>query len=114
MVGARRPPRRYFCENSQPARGGGAPMIGLIISIARYTFVQQFRNRLYLVILFFGALLVLASLLFGAVAGDEEVRIILALGLAVIELLGLVTAIFGSVTLILEEMESRTIYLILT
>jgi ABC-type transport system involved in multi-copper enzyme maturation permease subunit len=32
----------------------------------------------------------------------------------VTELFGLVTAVFGAVTLVLEEMESRTIYLILT
>lgn len=36
------------------------------------------------------------------------------LGLAVTELFGLVAAIFGAVSLILEEIETRTIYLILT
>jgi ABC-type transport system involved in multi-copper enzyme maturation permease subunit len=85
-----------------------------VLSIIRYTFLQQFRNRLYLVIIFFGALLLAVSLLFGAVAADQELRVILDLGLATTELFGLVTAVFGAVTLILEEMESRTIYLILT
>lgn len=85
-----------------------------ILSIVRYTFLQQFRNRLYLVVIFFGFLLLGVSLLFGAVAADQEVRVILDLGLATTELFGLVTAVFGAVTLILEEMESRTIYLILT
>ncbi len=85
-----------------------------ILSIARYTCLQQFRNRLYLVVVFFGVLMLGVSLLFGAVAADQEVRVILDLGLAVTELFGLVTAVFGAVTLILEEMESRTIYLLLT
>lgn len=85
-----------------------------VLSIIRYTFLQQFRNRLYLVIIFFGALLAGVSLLFGALAADQELRVILDFGLATTELFGLVTAIFGAVTLILEEMESRTIYLVLT
>jgi ABC-type transport system involved in multi-copper enzyme maturation permease subunit len=85
-----------------------------ILSIARYTFLQQFRNRLYLVVVLFGLLMMGASLLFGALAGDQEVRVILDLGLATAELFGLATALFGAVTLVLEEMESKTIYLILT
>ena len=85
-----------------------------VLSIARHTFLQQFRNRLYLVVLFFGALIAAASLLFGALAADAELSVILDLGLAATELLGLAVAVFGAVTLVLEEMESRTIYLILT
>lgn len=85
-----------------------------LLSIIRYTFLQQFRNRLYLVVVLFGFLMMAASLLFGAVAADQEVRVILDLGLGTAEMFGLAAAIFGAVTLILEEMESRTIYLILT
>jgi hypothetical protein len=51
------------------------------LAIARYTFLQQFRNRLYLVVVLFGLLMMAASLLFGALAGDQEVRVILDLGL---------------------------------
>jgi ABC-type transport system involved in multi-copper enzyme maturation permease subunit len=89
-------------------------MIRSVLSIAGYTFLQQFRNRLYLVVLFFAGLLVAVSLLFGALAADQEVRVILDFGLAATELFGLVAVVFGAVTLVLEEMESRTIYLILT
>ena len=85
-----------------------------ILAIARYTFLQQFRNRLYLVVVLFGLFMVAASLLFGALAGDQEVRVILDLGLVTAELFGLATAMFGAVTLVVEEMESKTIYLILT
>jgi Cu-processing system permease protein len=88
--------------------------VSAIFSILRYTFLQQFRNRLYLVVVFFGFLMLAVSLLFGALAADQEVRVILNFGLGVTELFGLVTAVFGAVTLVLEEMESRTIYLILT
>lgn len=85
-----------------------------IVSIARHTFIQQFRNRLYLVVMLFGALIAASSLLFGAVAADAELTVILDLGLAATELFGLAVAVFGAVTLVLEEMESRTVYLILT
>jgi ABC-type transport system involved in multi-copper enzyme maturation permease subunit len=85
-----------------------------LLAIARYTFLQQFRNRLYLVVVLFGLLMMGATLLFGALAGDQEIRVILDLGLVTAELFGLATAIFGAVTLVLEEMESKTIYLILT
>ncbi len=85
-----------------------------IFSIARYTLTQQLRNRLYLVVILFGVLMVGASVLFGAVAADQEVRVILDLGFATTEFFGLAMALFGAVTLVLEEMESKTIYLILT
>ncbi len=85
-----------------------------IFSIARTTLIQQLRNRLYLVIVLFGLLMIAASLLLGAVAADQEIRVILDLGLATSEVFGLALAIFGAVTLVIEEMESKTIYLILT
>lgn len=83
-------------------------------TIARYTFLQQIRNRLYLVVALFAALMMGASLLLGALAADQEIRVILDLGLATTEIFGLVAALLGSVTLVLEEMETKTIYLILT
>ncbi len=88
--------------------------MGALLSIIRYTFLQQLRNRLYLVVILFGFLILGASLLFGALAPEQETRVILDLGLAVIEFFGLAAAVFGAVTLVLEEIESRTIYLILT
>ncbi len=85
-----------------------------VLSIIHYTFIQQSRNHLYMVVILFGLTMIAASLLFGAVAGDQEIEVILDLGLAVTELFGLIMAIFGAVTLILEEIESKTIYLLLT
>ncbi len=83
-------------------------------TIARYTFLQQIRNRLYLVVALFACLLLGASVLLGALAADQELRVILDLGLATSEMFGLVAALLGAVTLVLEEMETKTIYLILT
>ncbi len=85
-----------------------------LLTLARITFLQQFRNRLYWVIVLFGLLLVGASLLFGALAADQEIRVITDLGLAAAELFALAVALFGAVSLVLEEIESKTIYLLLT
>lgn len=85
-----------------------------ILSIARVTVIEQIRNRLYLIILFFGAIILLSSMLVGALAPSHKVRVIFDLGLISLELFGLATAVFGAVTLVLQEIESKTIYLIVT
>lgn len=85
-----------------------------ILAIARTTVIEQIRNRLYLIILFFGALILGASTLVGALAPDHKARVILDLGLLSLELFGLATAVFGAVTLVLQEVESKTIYLLIT
>jgi len=85
-----------------------------ILSIAKITLIEQIRNRLYLVILFFGATILVASLLVGALAPGYRVRVIFDLGLVAIEIFGLITAVFGAVNLVLQEVETKTIYLILT
>ena len=85
-----------------------------IFAIARYTVIEQIRNRLYLIILFFGGMILLASLLVGALAPTYKARVIFDLGLLALELFGLATGIFGAVNLVLQEIESKTIYLIIT
>jgi Cu-processing system permease protein len=85
-----------------------------ILAIARTTVIEQIRNRLYLVILFFGGLVIVATLLLGALAPSHRTRVVFDLGLVTLEIFGLATAIFGAVSLVLQETESKTIYLILT
>jgi len=85
-----------------------------LLSIAKYTLIEQIRNRLYLIILFFGAAILGFSILMGALAPSHRVRVIFDLGLVTLELFGMLTAVFGAVTLVLQEIESKTIYLILT
>jgi Cu-processing system permease protein len=85
-----------------------------IVAIARTTVIEQIRNRLYLVILFFGGAILVSSILLGALAPGHRVRVIFDLGLVTLEIFGLATAVFGAVSLVLQETESKTIYLILT
>jgi Cu-processing system permease protein len=85
-----------------------------ILAIARTTVIEQIRNRLYLVILFFGGLVLAATALLGALAPGHRTRVVFDLGLVTLEIFGLATAVFGAVSLVLQETESKTIYLILT
>src|SRR5262249_47752091 len=52
--------------------------------------------------------------LLGTLAGEQKARMVTDLGLAAIEAIALLSTVFAAVTLVLEEMESRTLYLILT
>jgi ABC-type transport system involved in multi-copper enzyme maturation permease subunit len=85
-----------------------------LISIAYYTFVENIRNKIFYTIVLFGVIVVGASFLLAALGGEQQKRILLDLGLGAIEFFALVTVIFASVNLILEELQSKTIYLILT
>ncbi len=85
-----------------------------ISGIIRYTFMEIFRNKVYYVLLLFAGVLILSSLLLGSLGGEQKARLMIDMGLASIETLALIVAVFAAVTLILEEMESRTLYLVLT
>jgi ABC-type transport system involved in multi-copper enzyme maturation permease subunit len=85
-----------------------------ISAIVRSSFIGSFRNRVVLVLVLFGLMLSASSVLLGLLSQEQEIRMLSDLGLAAIELLALVVAVFMMGNLLLEEMESRTIYLILT
>ncbi len=85
-----------------------------VLGIARYTFIEILRNRVWYVLILFSGILILSTLLLGTLGGEQKARMITDLGLASIETIALLSTIFAAVTLVLEEMESRTLYLILT
>lgn len=82
--------------------------------IIRYTFIEIFRNKVYHVLLLFAGILILSAILLGSLGGEQKARMIIDMGLASIETLALIISVFAAVTLVLEEMESRTLYLLLT
>ena len=83
-------------------------------SIAAYTLIGNARNRIFLVLVLFGILLIASSILLAILGQEQGVRMLVDLGLSAIEFLSFLTAVFLVSNLILEEMESRTIYLVLT
>lgn len=85
-----------------------------ILAICQYTVKENIRNKVFYVLIFFAFLILSASLLFSILGGEQELRLLLDFGLAAIELFALLLTIFASVNLILEEIENKTICLILT
>jgi Cu-processing system permease protein len=75
---------------------------------------DSLRSRFYLICVVFGVVALYVSLLLGLLAADQELRVLLDFGLALIEILGLAAALYGASTIILRELETKTIYLILT
>lgn len=85
-----------------------------ILSIAHYTFIENIRNKVFYILVLFGLVIIAASMLLAALGGEQPQRVLLDLGLGAIEFFALLTIVYSSVTLVLEEMESKTIYLVLT
>jgi ABC-type transport system involved in multi-copper enzyme maturation permease subunit len=85
-----------------------------VAGIVRYTFMEVFRNKVYYVLILFAGVLIGSTVLLGALGGEQRSRMIIDMGLASIEIFSLAVAVFAAVTLVLEEMESRTLYLVLT
>ena len=85
-----------------------------VLGIARYTFIEILRNKVWYVLVLFSGILIVSTLLLGSLGGEQKGRMILDLGLAAIETISFLSTVFAAVTLVLEEMESRTLYLILT
>jgi Cu-processing system permease protein len=85
-----------------------------ISAVFAYTFKEHVRHKAWLSSALFGLVLLGGALVVSALAQDERARLVLDLGLAAIEAISLVGAVFLTVNLILQEVESRAIYLILT
>ncbi|MBI5629370.1 MAG: ABC transporter permease subunit [Elusimicrobia bacterium] len=82
--------------------------------IAFNSWQENLRSRFYMLAVIFGGVTLYVSLLLGLLAADQELRVLLDFGLSFIELMALAGAAYGAATIILREMETKTIYLILT
>jgi len=84
--------------------------IGLV---AWHVFKESVRDRVLYSIVAFAMLLVAASLLIGQVTAGQDLKIIKDLGLATIELAGVLMAVFIGIGLVSREIERRSIYSLL-
>lgn len=82
--------------------------------LAYHSWREQLRNKSFAVALLFSAVILYVSLLLGTLAVDQELRVLLDFGLGFIELMALFMAVYGAATAVLREIETKTIYLILT
>jgi len=75
---------------------------------------ENLRRRFYLLSLAFAGVFLYLSLILGVLAVEQENRVLLDFGLGFIELMGLAGALYGATTIVLREMETKTVYLVLT
>jgi ABC-type transport system involved in multi-copper enzyme maturation permease subunit len=85
-----------------------------IIAIGLNTFREAIRNKVLYLILLFAVLLIGSSLFLSTLALEEGMRVIKNLGLSAINVFGLLVAMFIGVNLIPQEVESKTIYTIIS
>jgi ABC-type transport system involved in multi-copper enzyme maturation permease subunit len=81
-----------------------------IAVIALNTFKETLRDRIFYNLLVFGFLLILSALVLTSLSIGEHEKILKDIGMAGMELFGVLIAIFVGITLISREIERRTIY----
>ena len=84
-----------------------------IAVIALNTFRETLRDKILYNLVFFGLLLIGSSILLSTLTMGEQAKIIQDLGLASINLFGVLIAIFVGIGLVSKEIEKRTIYSII-
>ena len=82
--------------------------------VAGNTFRETIRDKILYNLVLFAFLLIGASVLLGTLTIGEQARIVNDLGLAAINLVAVVVAIFVGIGLVTKEIERRTIYTILS
>lgn len=85
-----------------------------ILSIAANTFRETIRNKVLYVILAFALLVISLSWFLADLSVGDLARIIADVGLASIQIFGVIMAVFIGITLISQEVDKKTIYLILS
>ena len=85
-----------------------------LLVVAQNTFRETVRDKILYNLVFFALLLIGASVLLGTLTIGEQARIINDVGLAAINLVGVIMAIFVGIGLVSKEIERRTIYTILS
>ena len=81
-----------------------------IRAIAINTFKEAIRDKILYNLLFFALLMIGASLLLATLTVGEQSKIIIDIGLASINIFGVLIAVFLGIGLISKEIEKRTIY----
>ncbi len=85
-----------------------------ILSIAGNTFRETIRNKILYAILAFALFVIGLSYFLADLSVGEFTRIIADVGLACIHAFGVITAVFIGITLVSQEVERKTVYLVLS
>lgn len=92
----------------------GGIMANRIFFVGLNTFRETIRNKILYVILAFALLVIGLSYFLADLSVGDLARIIADVGLASIHLFGVVMAVFVGITLVSQEVERKTVYLILS
>lgn len=84
-----------------------------VFVIAKTTFQEMIRERLFIVVIFMAALLFGISVLLGALSFSEQQRILADLGFTAIEVASVGISLFAGAFLISKEVEKQTLLLVL-
>jgi len=85
-----------------------------IFALTRYTFVENVRQRVFYTIFVFAPVIFAASAILSALGGEQRARVLFDFGFTLADFAALFTAIILGSTFIYEEIESKSIYTILS
>lgn len=85
-----------------------------LLILSSHSFREQLRSRFFAVSLVFAGLLIYMSVLLGTLAADQELRVLLDFGFSAIELLATAALAYAAASGLIQEMETKTIYLVLS
>ena len=89
-------------------------MIGRTLSISLNSFRENLREKLLYNLLIFALLMIGSSILLSRITIGDYHRLILDIGLASINLFGVLIAIFVGIGLVSKEIDRKTIYTIVS
>jgi ABC-type transport system involved in multi-copper enzyme maturation permease subunit len=87
--------------------------LGRTLVVAANVFREVIRDRVLYIIGFFALILIAAAVLIPEIAAGNEGKIIIDIGLAAMNLFGLVVTVFVGTALINKEIEKRTVYVLI-
>ncbi len=85
----------------------------LLFSLAKNTFREAVRDKIFYTIFFFGFVFLLSSPLMESISFGQEGRIMINFGITMIHIFGLFITIFLGSRLIFQEIEQKTIFLLI-
>ncbi|MFN8670480.1 MAG: ABC transporter permease [Candidatus Sericytochromatia bacterium] len=85
-----------------------------ILSIAKNTFKEAIRDKILYIIILFSIFMIASSVLLSNLSIGQNQKMIVDIGLATINLFGVLITLFVGTSLLNKEIEKKTIYLLLT
>ena len=84
-----------------------------ILAIARYTFIENIRQKIFYSLFIFAPVIFAASWVLSGIGGEQRLRVLEDFGFTLAYFAALFTAVFVGATFIYDEIENKSIYMIL-